>query len=263
MGGAVRVGDTVRRTAGPWTSTIHRLLTHLRAHGLTEVPRPLLLDEHRDEQHTDEPHSLDDQGREVLSYLDGVVPHYPLPAWVWADDVLVDAGRLLAAVHRASASFDLGGATWQMPTHEPVEVVCHNDLAPYNMVFREGRLVGLIDWDTASPGPRAWDLAYLAYRLVPLTDPTNHDGLPSPLAERARRLALLCTAYDGDLTPDEVLPTTVERLRDLAAFTRDRATTDGAHLEDHARLYERDARWVVEHATEISPADWPSTREGA
>ncbi|MBO1751459.1 aminoglycoside phosphotransferase family protein [Actinotalea sp. BY-33] len=247
MGGAVRVGDSVRRTAGPWTPTVHRLLTHLRGHGLTEVPQPLRLDPPSLDEH-----SLDEQGREVLSYVEGLVPHYPLPEWVWQDDALVDAGRLLAAVHRASASFDLRGATWQMPAHEPVEVVCHNDAAPYNMVFRDGRLVGLIDWDTASPGPRVWDLAYLAYRLVPLTDPANHDGLPSPLAERARRLALLCTAYDGDLTPGEVIPVVADRLRELAAFSRGRAPQDGTHLEDHARLYEQDARWVVEHAEHLA-----------
>jgi hypothetical protein len=28
--GVVRVGDTVRRPAGPWTPAVHALLTHLR-----------------------------------------------------------------------------------------------------------------------------------------------------------------------------------------------------------------------------------------
>ena len=54
-------------------------------------------------------------------------------------------------------------------------MICHNDYAPYNLVFRDGRLVGVIDFETAAPGPRAWDLAYLAYRLVPLAAPGNPD----------------------------------------------------------------------------------------
>ena len=44
-----------------------------------------------------------------------------------------------------------------------------NDFAPYNLVLDGDRIIGVIDLDQASPGPRARDLAHLAYRLVPLT----------------------------------------------------------------------------------------------
>jgi len=39
--GAVRVGDTVRRSVGPWTSAVHTLLAHLADKGFTGAPRPL------------------------------------------------------------------------------------------------------------------------------------------------------------------------------------------------------------------------------
>ena len=68
MAAVVRLGDTVRRTSGPWTPTIHRLLHDLRERGVDEVP---------------EPFGLDDQGREVLSYRPGEVAGYPLPDWLW------------------------------------------------------------------------------------------------------------------------------------------------------------------------------------
>jgi hypothetical protein len=55
-GGAVRVGDTVRRAAGPWTPAVHALLAHLAGRGIVGSPRPL---------------GVDDQGREVLTYLAG------------------------------------------------------------------------------------------------------------------------------------------------------------------------------------------------
>ncbi|WP_290866248.1 phosphotransferase [Hamadaea sp.] len=58
---------------------------------------------------------------------------------------------------------------------EPAEVVCHSDAAPYNTVFRSGHPVALIDFDTAHPGPRVWDVAYAVYRFVPLGGPANHD----------------------------------------------------------------------------------------
>jgi hypothetical protein len=51
----VRVGDTVRRTPGPWTPAVHLLLEHLERSGFDGAPRVL---------------GFDDQGREVLSFLD-------------------------------------------------------------------------------------------------------------------------------------------------------------------------------------------------
>lgn len=74
-GGAVRVGDTVRRPAGPWTPAVHSLLQHLDRVGFEQAPRTL---------------GLDDQGREVLSFLPGhtIGNRRPWPAWVHSDDAL-------------------------------------------------------------------------------------------------------------------------------------------------------------------------------
>jgi len=109
------------------------------------------------------------------------------------------------------------------------------------MVFRDGRLVALIDWDTAAPGPRTWDLAYLAYRLVSL-GARGADPAPVPVAERRRRLDLLCRSYGG-VRPGDVLPAVPVRLRALARFTRERAGGD-ARLLGHVGLYLDDAAWV-------------------
>jgi len=236
MGGAVRSGDTVRRAGGPWTPTVQRLLAHLRAAGVPGVPEPL---------------GVDDRGRDVTGLVPGDVPAYPLPPWVWRDDVLRDAGVLLRRVHDASASFDRTGATWRLPGRRPAEVICHCDTSPDNMVFRDGRLVALIDWDTAAPGPRAWDLAYLAYRLVPL-GPAGADAAPVPLAERRRRIELLCRAYGG-VRPEDVLAAVPVRLRELARFTRERADGD-ARLLGHVGLYLGDAAWVEARAARLAAA---------
>jgi hypothetical protein len=237
MGGAVRVGATVRRRADTWSPTIQRLLRHLRQHGLDWVPEPL---------------GLDEGGRDSVSYLPGEVPQYPMPDWVWGENVLTDAARHLTRLHAASADFDTTAGVWQIPAHEPVEVICHNDFAPYNLVFTDGRLTGVIDWDTASPGPRVWDLAYLAYRLVPLTDPANGDGLNSDVVQKAQRLRLLCDAYGHDLGPAAVLPVVVQRLHDLAAFTQARADAGQEDLRSHVELYQRDAAWITAHTEALS-----------
>jgi len=232
-GPVVLEGDRVLRPAGPWTPTVHRLLRHLHARGVDWVPRPL---------------ALADDGREVLTALPGTVPAYPLPAWVWSDAVLREAGARLAALHEASLGFDATDAVWQLPVHEPVEVVCHNDLAPYNLVFDDARrVVGVIDWDTASPGPRAWDLAYLASRLVSLSAPGNPDALAGDLGERGRRLALLCRAYGGGVEPGATAATAVARLRELAELAATRAAAGDARVAPHVRLYREDADWVLAH----------------
>jgi aminoglycoside phosphotransferase (APT) family kinase protein len=220
----VRVGDTVRRPAGPWTPSVHRFLTTLRDAGIVEVPEPLGLDEH---------------GREVLSFLPGEVGNYPMPAWMWSPAIVQEVGALLRRVHDASVPIAHLAGHWQLPTHHPVEVVCLNDVAPYNMVFQAGHLTGLIDFDTASPGPRIWDLAYLAYRLVPLGEYADDH---SPAADaRTQRLAALIGAYGYPFEPDAVVRVAAERLDDLAEFTDRRAADTGrADLMGHAALYRRD-----------------------
>lgn len=215
----VRYGDRVHRTAGPWTPTVHAYLAHLRARGAEGVPEPFGFDEH---------------GREVLEFLEGAVPAYPLPDLVWSDAFLEDAARLLRRLHDASAGFPRAGAVWQQPAREPDEVVSINDFAPYNLVVRNGRIAGVIDLDQASPGPRVRDLAHLAYRLVPLTAPDNGDGRTSTTRERGRRLRLLADAY-GDMAPAAVLVAAVPLLDDVAEHA------EAAGRPDHAALYRADA----------------------
>jgi hypothetical protein len=240
MNTVVRVGDTVRRTAGPWTPTVHEYLRHVRARGVTEVPEPL---------------GFDERGREVVSFLPGDVPGWPAPEWLWSEQNLGDAGRLLRRLHDASLDLDLPDAAWQLPAREPAEVICHNDAAPYNMVFREGRLAGLIDVDTASPGPRLWDLAYTAYRMAPFADDAFAgvsyavDHL-DPLA----RLDALVTAYGVPYSRAEVLGTMAERLTALAAFSETRAGEGGAaELRDHAAMYRADAARIIDLAAGQAP----------
>jgi hypothetical protein len=229
-GRVLRSGDTVRRESGPWTATVQRYLAWLRASGLETVPAPL---------------GLDRSGREVLGYIEGDVANYPLPAWLWSDEAADAAARLVRAVHDASVGFDRFGARWRTPEHEPAEVICHNDVAPYNLVFRHGLPVGLIDFDMASPGPREWDLAYLAYRMVPFV---SDAGVAAPARERREeRLRRMLDAYGGDITRDQVLTAMVARLTELATFTEGRARDTGqAEFLRHAAMYRADAEAIAD-----------------
>jgi len=194
VGGSVRIGTTVRRPTGSWTPAVHALLAHVRGRGLDGVPRVL---------------GFDSRGREVLSYAEGCAtdPDEDVP-----DDQVVQAGAWLARYHRAVADFVPPAQTVWRNTDQPLtadEIVCHLDVAPYNMVIDEGRLVAVIDWDMAGPGASLDDVSFCAWNAVPLF----RDIGP---AESARRVCLLCDAYEG-ADPGAVLDNVTPRIRGACA----------------------------------------------
>src|SRR4051794_18892026 len=136
--GVVRLGDAVHRPARPWTASVHAVLRHLEAVGFDGAPRVL---------------GFDGLGREMLSYVPGetVGERHPWPTWVGADETLAQVGEWLRRLHDAMTDFVppddaiwFSGRAWR-----PGLVVGHHDAAPYNAVWRAGRLVGFVDWDTA------------------------------------------------------------------------------------------------------------------
>lgn len=177
VGGAVRVGDTVRRPTGPWSPAVHALLRHLEAAGLRGVPRLL---------------GTDATGREILSFLPGRA--IDVDDEIAPDDVLVAAVRWLRDYHDAVRGFRPPGVVrWRNVERALAddEIVCHHDPGAYNWIVDEGRFAGVVDWDMAGPGRPIDDLAFMAWNSVPLfrdvgTDPT------------ARRVRLMATTY-GDV----------------------------------------------------------------
>ncbi|WP_432934183.1 phosphotransferase enzyme family protein [Microbispora sp. CA-135349] len=249
----VRVGGTVRRPARRWTPVVHALLGHLAAVGFGGAPRA---------------HGCDGEGREVLDFVPGEVPDYPLPSYVTADEALVAVGTLLRDYHDATVGFaPAEDAGWYFPARAPAEVVCHGDVAPYNCVFREGRPVAFIDFDTAHPGPRVWDVAYAAYRFVPMHDP-GRDGSAPGVEEQARRLRVFADAYGLVAEDREVLVETARaRLEHLVAHMRAEAAAGheafAAHVaEGHDLLYFTDSAHMARHEGLFLEALSPEGRDG-
>ncbi len=176
--------------------------------------------------------------RELLSFIPGEVPAYPMPRWVWTDEALISSVQLLRQFHDSTVGCDRSGP-WRSPVHQPVEVICHNDFAPYNLVYEHGLAVAIIDFDYASPGPRLWDLAYLAYRVAPLST-DNSDGFT--VAARQERLSAMLRVYGTNATDTELGATVVRRLLELATFSEAMAETLGTpELAEHAATYRKDA----------------------
>ncbi|MEN3305400.1 MAG: hypothetical protein V7603_1602, partial [Micromonosporaceae bacterium] len=168
VGGALRVGDTVRRPTGPWTPAVHALLGHLA----TRVP------------HVPRVFGFDSLGREILSYLPGRV--------IDVDTELLTPGQIAAVVgwtrdfHRAAAGFSHPGP-WRYPKLPGPTLIGHNDIAPYNVCFAGETsgvlpsakdrlrpdspgddLAGVFDWDMSGPTTPLFELAFIAWNCVPL-----------------------------------------------------------------------------------------------
>jgi phosphotransferase family enzyme len=164
----VRVGDTVRRAAP--IAYVTALLRHLEACGWPGAPRHL---------------GVDERGRQILTYLPGDAAWEPARKdSLRTADNLAEVARLVRQFHDLTAGTDLASGA---------EVVCHNDLAPRNTVYRDlgagPRPVAFIDWDIAAPGRRVHDVAHVCWQYLDL-GPRVDD-----VAEAARLVRVIADAY--------------------------------------------------------------------
>ena len=245
LGKVVRVGDTVRRPTSAFTGSIVALLQHLHDVGFDHVPRPL---------------GVDEQGREVWSFIEGDVPIPPFPKWSMSEAALVSVARLQRRLHDAVAGFDASTHAWNDELADPRggPVVGHNDICPENVVFREGEAIAFLDWDFAAPGRTLWDVAAVMSMWGPVHDPSDPvpgmEGL-DPFA-RAR---LIADAYGlTDAQRAEVPGIFVDRLS-LSLVEKRAAAGDAAFIEMLARQggagrAERRRRWLEENIGSLRDA---------
>jgi Ser/Thr protein kinase RdoA (MazF antagonist) len=211
--GVVRVGETLRRPRQPNSAFVRALLAHLEGQGFDAAPCYLGADEHGREIFTF-------QLGEVLADLDPALP----------DETLARAARLIRRYHDATAGSPLAGEQ---------DVVCHHDLSPCNFVFRDGKPVGLIDFDVAAPGTRLQDIGYAIFLWLNL-------GTDGPAAgEQARRIRVFCEAY-GIEADDQVIDAVV-----AAVASKLEQLEEAGRLID-AEWWQAQRAWVAGNRTVLT-----------
>jgi hypothetical protein len=214
----VRIGGIVRHPRQPWSTAVHALLAYLNEAGFSEAPTPGPVAEDHDD----------------VGYIEGVAGDEAC-LLVASDDAVAAVAQTLRRYHDVVSRWRPEVApVWfdgQVGTGDGGEhLVCHGDVGPWNLVWRDGALVGLIDWEYATVGTRRTDIAYALHYLVPFRDRSYwSDVLGMPRKPRRRhRMAVFAEAYGisvDDQLVDDVLASQqagVDLMRNLAQLGRPR-----------------------------------------
>jgi hypothetical protein len=240
-----RVDDTVRRPLRATSGATRALLDHLERVGFDGAPRYL---------------GVDERGREVLSFIPGQAAIAPYPDWALTDEALISVAQLLRRYHDAVASFDPSPHHWPhpLPPRFRAGVISHNDPNLDNVIFQDGRAIALIDFDLASPGSVAWDLACSARLWAPLRARCDR---PDQVRRRSlARLALFADAYGASRAARAQLIDAMVHTHDWC-YTIVRGAVAAGH--EAFGLYwvaggrpraERTRQWLATHAPEMRAA---------
>lgn len=184
-GPVVKVDGTVRKTWGDSTPSVVAFMEFVRSRGV-DLPVPM---------------GRDEQGRQVMEFIPGRLAMHGEPL---SHAELRRVGEMVRAIHDASADFiPPSEARWETAIAAPgADLVCHNDLAPWNLMVGD-RWV-FIDWDGAAPSTRLWDLAYAAQAFT-------LSRVDSPPERAASDLSAFVDGYGADDELRAALPEVMTR----------------------------------------------------
>lgn len=182
--GVVRVGGTIRRPHQPQSLAVAEYLDWLEDAGFEGSPRFL---------------GRDARGRDVLTFVPGRCAGSPPEPWARSGELLASVARLARRLHTASAGFVPRAHPFPPRPVRPNPtdadgLICHLDVTPQNVVVRDGRAVGVVDFDLAGPSTAFHDSLNTAMHWVPLRDPA--DAWPGwEDQDPFRRLRIFADAY--------------------------------------------------------------------
>lgn len=201
IGKIYRNGEKVIRPANVWSPTVHKFLDFMHNNGADFVPMPYGIE----------------KGHEILSYIHGDVFNDPLPDIFYDDSMIVSSALLLKKFHEISKNFIpfiTKDCKWMLEPMSPIEVICHGDYAPYNVVIVNDTVKAIIDFDTIHPGSKLWDVSYAIYRWIPFIDGSDDD-----FEDYLRKIRLFLDVYGISYDyRKEVIKVMIKRLKALTDY---------------------------------------------
>lgn len=199
--GVVRVGNTVRRPIGPHSQLVHDVLAHLAQVGFAGSPQFL---------------GLDDNGREVLTFVAGEVAGRPWPAWVADERRIISVARLVRSYDDAVATLPIPESSvdpqFAAPAGMPAsiagraELLGHMDVTPENVVFRDGVAVALIDFDLVRPATRTEEVGNVLLWWAPLMPIGDRELVLRDVNPLARAKVIVDAYGLSDVDRDLLIP---------------------------------------------------------
>jgi thiamine kinase-like enzyme len=166
-------------------------------------------------------------------------------------------------MHEAACAFDGRSHTWNDALSDPAggTIVCHNDLEPSNVVFRDGIAVAFIDFEFAAPGRPVYDVAQMARVCVPLDDEVDRARLGYSSGDLPTRLRVVADAYGLDQAGRTDLLATIDvafaRIEAAVRRSVDAGDASAKALWDRTgrgERFERRQRWWAAHHSEFAAA---------
>lgn len=168
----VKVGNTVRKEPSENSELVRKVMTILSSNNFQYSPKYL---------------GIDQKGREKMTYIEGEqMNHTEITI-----DLMKQTLEVLKQFHDILSISELSGGQ---------ETVLHTDYAPWNLIVRKGKLVGIIDFDKIKPGKRIYDVVYICWNLLDIgSEDSNFTD-----EEIFRYLPVLVDAYGEINTSDFV-----------------------------------------------------------
>jgi hypothetical protein len=209
------------------------------------------------------PVEIQPDGRERLVFIRGDVPVPPFPTWAQTEEALESIAALMHSFHQASSQVPIRVLAWSDELADPAggTMICHNDVCLENVVFRNGRAVGLLDFDFAAPGRPIFDLAAFARMCVPIDDNLSAGRLGFEDVDRPARLRLVADAYGLDAEDRQLLVSLLDRAMESGGLFVQRRVEAGdpsfiRMLDEMGGMerYDRRLRWWLASREEFVTA---------